>query len=255
MTLNWGIESYKWYLTAKFVEPISFKKAIACIFAGTTISSFMPNRIGEYAGRVLFLKDDNKARGSILALYLSLFQISATLLIGIPASLYFNSKWLFVNQTYLIAAIIAYSILLVGSFILANSNFRTFSQSQFYIRLQNLIGTILKLPIKLSVQLTALSLVRFSIYSLQLSILLTAIVGTPLTVSVLLASITTFLLVTIIPSFLLADLGIREAVALIVFSQIGINEFVIVASTFVIWLINLALPATIGALIISLRQK
>lgn len=249
------MESLKWQLIVNSLERISYRKAVKSVLAGTTISSFMPNRIGEYAGRVLFLKDKNKGNGSVLALFGSLFQIMATLLLGVPFALYFNFNWPFLNPTIMATVIVAFTGILALTYLAVTKEWDILKSISVYIRFLNLIDSIKGISHRLSAQLFGLSLFRFLLYSAQLSVLLFSLTNNLDFFTILTASITTFLLITIIPSFLLADLGVREAVALVVFSQLGINEFTIVASTFAIWLINLAFPAIIGAIIISLQRK
>ena len=55
---------------------------------------------------------------------------------------------------------------------------------------------------------------------------------------------------TAIPTITLAELGVREVVAITIFSVISDIEIGMVATTFAIWLINLAAPAILGTVFI-----
>ena len=58
MPFNWALETEKWrQLTSNF-EPISFGKAYKAIFAGVLFSVFTPNRVGEYGGRILWVRPE-----------------------------------------------------------------------------------------------------------------------------------------------------------------------------------------------------
>ena len=56
-----------------------------------------------------------------------------------------------------------------------------------------------------------------------------------------------YLIMTLIPSLFMGKLFVREAAGLIVFSSIGIPDNVTILAGFLIWLINIALPALVGA--------
>ncbi|MES2881569.1 MAG: lysylphosphatidylglycerol synthase domain-containing protein, partial [Bacteroidota bacterium] len=50
--VNWGIEALKWQLSVAGIQRILFVQAYKAVLAGVTFSVSMPNRIGEYLGRV-----------------------------------------------------------------------------------------------------------------------------------------------------------------------------------------------------------
>jgi hypothetical protein len=54
---------------------------------------------------------------------------------------------------------------------------------------------------------------------------------------------------TLIPSLFFGKLVVRESVAVFVFSYVGIETPLILIVAFLLWLINLAIPAGIGGLI------
>ena len=56
MFINWMLESLKWKFMIRKIEAISFFTSFRAIFSGITVSSFTPNRIGEYGGRVFCLE-------------------------------------------------------------------------------------------------------------------------------------------------------------------------------------------------------
>ena len=63
--------------------------------------------------------------------------------------------------------------------------------------------------------------------------------------------ITTMLLViSIIPTIAITEIGIRGSVALFLFGLVSVNAIGILSATFVMWVINLLLPALIGTIFI-----
>ena len=52
MFLNWLVEALKWRYMISKIENISIMTAYRAVLTGITVSTFTPNRIGEYGGRV-----------------------------------------------------------------------------------------------------------------------------------------------------------------------------------------------------------
>ncbi|MEN9340374.1 MAG: hypothetical protein RIQ62_1686, partial [Bacteroidota bacterium] len=62
MMLNWSIEALKWRALLRDIEPISFSLALQSVLTGLSISILTPNRIGEYMGRILYLRNKHKMK-------------------------------------------------------------------------------------------------------------------------------------------------------------------------------------------------
>lgn len=89
MGVNWAIEARKWQILVRPFESLSFRKAFYSILAGVSISIITPNRIGEYGGRILYLKNKNRLRGVSVTGVGSLSQFTTTMLFGLLGCLYF----------------------------------------------------------------------------------------------------------------------------------------------------------------------
>ena len=63
MISNFLIESIKWRLVVSSNNSISILKAVKGVLVGQTFAFFTPNRIGEYAGRTLYLEEGKKLMG------------------------------------------------------------------------------------------------------------------------------------------------------------------------------------------------
>ena len=66
MLLNWGLEATKWKFLLRKIEIITFTKAMKSIFAGACVSIFTPNRLGEFGGRIFYLKPSNRVYGVMI---------------------------------------------------------------------------------------------------------------------------------------------------------------------------------------------
>src|SRR5450755_99961 len=82
MWVNWALETWKWQIALKPVQPIGFFRAFKAILAGTCIASFTPNRVGEYMGRMLFVEPGNKVTSIAPTILCSMSQMLVTLIVG-----------------------------------------------------------------------------------------------------------------------------------------------------------------------------
>ena len=88
MGVNWGIETRKWQLLVHHVQPFSFLKSFKSVLSGCSITMITPNRIGEYGGRILYIKEENRIKGISLTLVGSISQLLVTMIMGCIGLLY-----------------------------------------------------------------------------------------------------------------------------------------------------------------------
>ena len=60
-----------------------------------------------------------------------------------------------------------------------------------------------------------------------------------------------FLVKSVIPSITLTELGIRESVAMTIMGVFAVSGFIAFSSTFLLYLINIILPALVGLVFIN----
>ena len=96
----------------------------------------------------------------------------------------------------------------------------------------------------------SLSLLRYLIFSIQFYLLF-LVYGCDFGFFPALLMISmTFFVMSIVPTFTIAELGVRGAVSAFFFGKLTIDVLPVLNATFSLWLINLALPALIGAFFI-----
>ena len=249
MLLNWFLEAQKWKISASIIEDISIKKAFKGTFSGVTISTILPNRMGDFLGKILFLKTENKKEGMPLALYGNYAQLVTTLLFGslgiITLVIYpgllpqLKYNMLFSLITLLIAVVSIYIYLNPNLWVKWISNLKQASKFQ--------IENIKKLNL---LKILLLSIGRYLIFLIQFWLAL-KMFNVDLSITHIISLIGMYyLFVTFIPGLFLAKIGIRESVALWLFTGI-FNDLTIISVTLLVWLINIAIPSLIGAIIIS----
>ena len=256
MFINWGVETYKWrYLILK-IEYLPFFRAFKAVLSGVTVSVFTPNRIGEYAGRVVYINEGNRIKAALITVISSLSQLLVTLLVGALCLLfYFNSyqsESLGSISIYIgIQLYVIFFVLAILTFI--NTSFLTIILSRIKFlakRFKKYIEVFSYYSQSDLLKVLMISVLRYLVFSVQYYLLLVFFdVDITVIESAILIPVY-FITLTAIPTITLAELGVREVVAITVFSVISSNEIGLVSTSFAIWIINLAIPALIGVVFV-----
>ncbi len=257
---NWGIEARKWQLLMKGLQRISYFVAFKAVLSGVALSLNMPNRIGEYGGRILYVKEGNRIKAISLSIAGSMSQLIITLLMGCTGLVF-----LIYTQQSSVNFIMGLSFFWVKILLFVSAGAACVLLF-IYFRLSWLIKIIEKIPpfvkyaryisvlenfhAKVLLRLLSLSLLRFMVFVIQY-ILLLQVLNIEITwmqgfwiVSIL------FLVLAIVPSFAIADLGIRGKFSVELLALYSTNTVGIIGTTFGIWFINLFIPAIAGSILV-----
>ncbi len=260
MLANWGIEARKWQILVNRVQPVNLFMAYRAVLSGLSLSLFLPNGIGDYAGRIVYMKEGNRLRSVTLTLVGSLAQLITTLVFGLMGLLYLKEHaWqgtvqlqgitgLLVNGIIFMIAMGAMLILFVY-FKLSwlTVMFGKISAVQKYRFMVENLEQINRVDLT---RILLLSFIRFSVFIVQYLLMLQIfnvhinMADAVSTVAVL------FLVLAILPTIPVADLGMRGEAGLQLFGMLTVNKIGIIATTAGIWLLNLILPALAGSLFI-----
>ncbi|MFO0358141.1 MAG: lysylphosphatidylglycerol synthase domain-containing protein [Sphingobacteriaceae bacterium] len=249
--VNWAIESYKWKLITAQTQEISFKTAMRSVYAGICIGNLAPGRATEFLAKIHFFKAENKLTVTVLHFVNGMFQLSITIFFGV-LSLFIRSVTSNEPSSLLHVASITLSIIVMLVFILILFNINRFV-GWMYKRFNRDNYEELK-PIvwskKLLIQLFGFSIIRFWVFTFQF-VLLLFIFKTEANYIHLFASIFIyFLFTTIIPMFSVIEAAVRTAIALIVFSDLGISNSGLAIVAILLWLINIVLPSVVGYMVL-----
>ncbi len=263
MILNWSIEAIKWRRLISKIETVSFLKALQGVLTGISISSFTPNRVGEFFGRAFILKKASHVEGVLITVIGSMSQLLVTILTGTVALLIILPRHLpdvAFSHGYLYASIVGLllllDILLLGLFF--NISFLGFMKKKIIHnglkRVRHFFRVFTLYRNRELLVVLLFSMLRYLVFSIQFYLLLMLFeVPVPYFDALLLISLT-FFIMAVIPTIALTELGIRGSVALYVFGlYLGglypgssvFNLGIFSASAF-LWLINLGIPALIG---------
>jgi uncharacterized membrane protein YbhN (UPF0104 family) len=89
MIFNWTIEAQKWRLLLVETEKFSLWKSLQSILTGVAVSVITPNRIGEYMGRILYLRNVHKIQGITVTIIGSFAQLIITGFLGLIGVAYY----------------------------------------------------------------------------------------------------------------------------------------------------------------------
>ena len=252
LPFNWATETFKWLPLIRHNEPISFWHAYKAVLAGVTFSVFTPNRVGEFGGRILFLKPENAMKGVFSTVVGSWAQQVILVSFGYMGFIYFLYA-LWQTEKFIIAGIFLLALLLIASMFFIFLNLEivvpVFKKMRFLYRFPSLIKNIniIRYYTKEDLRETMFwAFVRYLIYALQYYFMLRFFgIDVPILRGVSCIA-TIYLVQTSIPLPPVFGLAARGEIALQIWGLFGANPVSILAATFTLWIINLIIPAFIG---------
>jgi len=256
MLVNWSLEAYKWKLSIQQIQQVSFSKAFRAVLSGISFSVSTPNRIGEYLGRVLYMEEGNRLKTISLTIVGSISQLIVTLTMGciglvllrkqIEVGHVISEMWMDVILMGVTAVLIVLTLFYFRLSWLVRLADKLPGSSKFlYLvkALENFDATLL-------LKLLSISLLRFIVFGIQYYLLFRLFdVSIPWWQSFWSVSIS-FLVLAVIPSFAIADVGLRGKVGIKLIGLFAANELGILFTTITIWFVNLIVPAIAGSLLI-----
>ena len=249
MPINWSLETWQWLRLMRYKSPLSFRKAFSCVLAGISVSMFTPNRVGEFAGRILLLSSNRRSEVIVTSLFCSLSQWIAISSVGVVGFFYLQSTGIsfidFINldRLHWVPLGIGLSLLLLFTPLkwkkdlgkawkkwMANLGFKSIPNYPRILR-----GEVL-----------AIGFIRYFIYSLQY-VLLCMCFGASAPFEVLLSTTAfIFLAQMIIPLPPAASLVMRANLALWIWSYVLENAFVGLISSYSLFIINFGICSFLG---------
>jgi len=265
MPLNWALEIWKWKFLTKTFSNTSLSASFRGVISGITISMFLPNRIGDVAGKILWLDKGLRWKGFFANIFASLAQITATLLLASAALLFFYSKFdhgfkeihlsvaILIGTIFMtIIALLLYFRLEILTRILAffkSKKLKLIAEHSQIIGDFNFSGKIL---------LLFLSFIRLMVYTSQFYCLLRAFgCIIDLTDGIMLIAVI-YLVITVIPQFAISEIATRSAITLAIVqlfifaggTMSDSPETPLLLSASALWIINLFIPAIIGLFVL-----
>lgn len=242
--LNWTFEALKWKKIIEKYEPVSFSLAIKAIFSGASLSIITPNHIGDFAGRVLHLKLLDKIKGSLATVIGHTAQVIITCIFGAYALFRFGDSVF--KQDWVVGFGMFIIVISVVAYLNMGVLYKQLLRLKFLLPFRKYLDVFGDFSRKELSTLLGFSFARYAIFTTQY-ILLLHFYQVEVTLLDAIACLSgTFFVQTVVPSFLLLEIGLRGASALWFFKLFSSNFTGILLSAYSLWMLNMLFPALIG---------
>ena len=232
--LNRYLEILKWQNLAQVVREISVYEATKQVLAALTLGVFTPVGVGEYAGKALYFEKKEAKKIIFLNLICNGIQIVATGFFGLLGMLLLG-YWL-----WSLGILVFIIVFLLFSYFTKSIAIKGHS-------IESLLERINEIPKKIHRKNFLLGMCRYLVFSHQYYFLFLAF-DVDLSYITLMASITTvYFLASVIPSFQFLDFALKGSLAVYFFGLLGVNEWVVIFVTTLMWFLNVVLPVVIGS--------
>lgn len=252
LPLNIFIEAAKWKKIVEKTETIPFRKAMNAVLAGFATGFVTPNRIGDMAGRMLYVSPQNRKITAFYSLLNSFTQNYSIALVGFPLAVcYFfivkNSAYN--SELYFV---------LVAVFILVFTLIYFFTPKIVLICNKHNKLNVLKgfsdYKIADLLHIIGYSVLRFLVFCFQFFALL-QFFKVDLSLFEAFVSIpTSYLFVTFTPSLAFSEAAIRSSYAVLIIGFFSDNIAGIAFAGFLLWIINFVLPMLIGSRLLAITK-
>ncbi|MES2747722.1 MAG: hypothetical protein V4648_05055 [Bacteroidota bacterium] len=232
--VNRYLEILKWQNLVSYIKPISVRESTKQVLGALTAGIFTPNGLGEYAGKALFFEKIKTKKIIFLNLICNGIQMILTIVFG-------TIGLLFLGYTFWGFAIL---LLAIGLWLLAHlsKNIKIKGYS-----IKKLTHKIAEIPKAIHQKNIVLAVCRYLVFSHQYYFLFLAFdVDLPyLTVMATIATV--YFLASSLPSFQFLDFAVKGSVAVFFFGKLGVNEWIVVFISMLMWFLNVVLPVVIGS--------
>jgi hypothetical protein len=252
MIVNWGLETIKWHILVKAVEPLSWSRSLFSVLSGATVSLIAPNRTGEFVGRAFHVSPGNRIKASLCTIPGSLSQLLITLVMGLFAIPFVRSPFdqFGINiEVIVVWLVLAVVLLAIVYYYLPGLRSR-FQISSMFSTLNSYLSPLFSYGKTDLGRILLLSLLRYMVFTAQFYLMFLAF-GVDVPFRDAIAAIATiYLFLALIPGFAITEFTLRGSVALYLFSPLTSNATGVLAASSALWFINLVVPALMGAVAI-----
>ncbi|CAA9198535.1 hypothetical protein FLA105534_02176 [Flavobacterium bizetiae] len=238
--LNRYFEILKWQNLAKVIHEISLDEATKQVLAALTAGIFTPNGVGEYAGKALFYPKSEAKQVVFLNLICNGIQMILTVIFGLFGLLYFNAKYEVITTRTVAILFGGFVLLFIVLFSLKKIKIKGYS-------IEKLLHKINEIPKAVHRKNILLGVLRYLVFSHQYYVLFLAF-DVDLPYFTLIATIAVvYFLASSLPTFQFLDFAVKGSVAIYFFGILGVNEWIVVFISTLMWFLNVVLPVVIGA--------
>ena len=232
--LNRFFEILKWQNLVSYLHKISLSEATQQVLGALTAGLFTPNGVGEYAGKALFFEKSKTKKIVFLNLICNGIQMILSVILGTIGF------WVLGYGLWVLVILFSSFAFCLLGFGLKKIKIKGYS-------IEKLIHKINEIPKAIHQKNIFLAVCRYLIFSHQYYFLFLAFdVDLPyLTMMATIASV--YFLASSLPTFQFLDFAIKGSVAVYFFGILGVNEWIVVFISTLMWFLNVVLPVIIGS--------
>lgn len=238
--LNRFFEILKWQNLVSSFRKITIYEATTQVLGAVTLGIFTPNGLGEYAGKALFYEKPVRKKIVFLNVICNGIQMVLTVSFGILGLLFFNSHFKFITLK-MFSLVLCLSLLAIFIvFLLRSFTIKGYS-------LEKLWQKALKIPKEIHRKNTAFGVCRYLIFSHQYYFLFRAFEVQIPYIIMMAAIMSVYFVASSLPTFQFLDFAVKGGVAVWFFGMLGVNEWIVIFITTLMWFLNVVLPVVIGS--------
>jgi hypothetical protein len=232
--LNRFFEILKWQNLVSYLHKISLPEATKQVLGALTAGLFTPNGVGEYAGKALFFEKSKAKKIVFLNLICNGIQMILSIVFGAIG------LWVLGYRFWVLAILGVPFFLIVFSFFLKRIKIKGYS-------IEKLIHKINEIPKSIHQKNIFLAVCRYLVFSHQYYFLFLAFdVDLPyFTLMATIASV--YFLASSLPTFQFLDFAVKGSVAVYFFGILGVNEWIVIFISTLMWFLNVVFPVIIGS--------
>ena len=232
--LNRFFEILKWQNLVSYLHKINLPESTQQVLGALTAGLFTPNGVGEYAGKALFFEKSKTKKIVFLNLICNGIQMILSVILGTIGF------WVLGYGLWVLVILFSSFAFCLLGFGLKKIKIKGYS-------IEKLIHKINEIPKAIHQKNIFLAVCRYLIFSHQYYFLFLAFdVDLPyLTMMATIASV--YFLASSLPTFQFLDFAIKGSVAVYFFGILGVNEWVVVFISTLMWFLNVVLPVIIGS--------
>ncbi|MGH2664535.1 hypothetical protein [Flavobacterium sp.] len=238
--LNRFLEILKWQNLVSVIRKITIGEAAKQVLGSLTAGLFTPNGIGEFAGKALFYEKAKTKKIIFLNLISNGIQMILTVIFGIFGLLYFNARFSIITTKAVIGLFAIMIVVFVVLFFAKKITVKGYS-------IEKLIHKLNEIPKFIHRKNIGLGIGRYLVFSHQYYILF-LLFGVEIPYLLLMAAITSvYFIASSLPTFQFLDFAVKGSVAVYFFGLMGVNEWIVIFISTLMWFLNTVLPSVIGS--------
>ncbi|WP_310379574.1 hypothetical protein [Flavobacterium sp.] len=232
--LNRFFEILKWQNLVSYFLKISLPEATKQVLGALTAGLFTPNGLGEYAGKAVFYSKKETKKIIFLNLICNGIQMILTIVFGTIG------LWFLGYGLWALGILGIFFFFFLFSFFIRNLKIKGYS-------IEKLIHKINGIPEAIHQKNIFLGICRYLVFSHQYYFLFLAF-DVHLPYLIMIATIATvYFLASSLPTFQFLDFAVKGSVAVYFFGILGVNEWIVVFISTLMWFLNVVLPVLIGS--------